>query len=267
MDDFFFWLEREPIYVPNRLRCAKLILMVARYSDIYVYQWLMAVLPVYVSRVYTPRAMAGRSCWPAVDHRLFLLHRIYLKYLQVQPFPNSRAAVLRDSIRRVLVDGAVPLSTPEKITGKCMSIKVTIRPASLWTHYVFEANRNAQCPHHRFWQHRVRVPQRSSLHEELDVWYGLTENSQKGPWYLTKHFAVELMPATSGAFAIPWGRVIVAVAFFTLTDRASTIPSNIRGCQSGTWSAGQEKYQRNKTKQNKTKQKHGKKKGTITQST
>ena len=30
--------------------------------------------------------------------------------------------------------------------------------------------------------------------------------------------------------------------FFTLTDRASTIPSNIRGCQSGTWSAGQKMY-------------------------
>ena len=29
--------------------------------------------------------------------------------------------------------------------------------------------------------------------------------------------------------------------FFTLTDRASSILSNIRGCQSGTWSAGQEK--------------------------
>ena len=29
--------------------------------------------------------------------------------------------------------------------------------------------------------------------------------------------------------------------FFTLTDRASTIPSNTRGCQSGTWSAGQKK--------------------------
>ena len=26
------------------------------------------------------------------------------------------------------------------------------------------------------------------------------------------------------------------VVFFTLTNRASTIPSNIRGCQSGTWS-------------------------------
>ena len=28
----------------------------------------------------------------------------------------------------------------------------------------------------------------------------------------------------------------VVVVLFTLTDRASTIPSNIRGCQSGTWS-------------------------------
>ena len=33
--------------------------------------------------------------------------------------------------------------------------------------------------------------------------------------------------------------VVVVVIFFTLTDRASTIPSNTRGCQSGTWSAGQ----------------------------
>ena len=30
--------------------------------------------------------------------------------------------------------------------------------------------------------------------------------------------------------------VVVVVVFFTLTDRASTIPSNIRGCQSGTCS-------------------------------
>ena len=28
----------------------------------------------------------------------------------------------------------------------------------------------------------------------------------------------------------------LSVVFFTLTDRVSTIPSNIRGCQSGTWS-------------------------------
>ena len=35
--------------------------------------------------------------------------------------------------------------------------------------------------------------------------------------------------------------VSVCFVFFSLTDRASTIPSNIRGCQSGTWFAGQEK--------------------------
>ena len=35
--------------------------------------------------------------------------------------------------------------------------------------------------------------------------------------------------------------IVVVVVFFTLTDRASTIPSNTRGCQSGTWSAGQKK--------------------------
>ena len=30
--------------------------------------------------------------------------------------------------------------------------------------------------------------------------------------------------------------VVVVVVVFTLTDRASTITSNIRGCPSGTWS-------------------------------
>ena len=30
--------------------------------------------------------------------------------------------------------------------------------------------------------------------------------------------------------------IFVVVVFFTLTDRASTIPSNILDCQSGTWS-------------------------------
>ena len=63
--------------------------------------------------------------------------------------------------------------------------------------------------------------------------------------------------------------------FFTLTDRASTTLSNIRGCQSGTWSAGQKKIRGIYTKhqrlhENKTKQKqdkNDKKKETVTQST
>ena len=47
--------------------------------------------------------------------------------------------------------------------------------------------------------------------------------------------------------------VVVVVVFFTLlTDRASTIPSNIRGCQSGTWSAGQKNIRGTSTKNTNT---------------
>ena len=42
--------------------------------------------------------------------------------------------------------------------------------------------------------------------------------------------------------------VVLFVVFFTLTDRASTIPNNTRGCQSGTWSAGQKKIRGTSTK-------------------
>ena len=42
--------------------------------------------------------------------------------------------------------------------------------------------------------------------------------------------------------------VVVVVVFFTLIDRASTIPNNTRGCQSGTWSAGQKKIRGTSTK-------------------
>ena len=63
--------------------------------------------------------------------------------------------------------------------------------------------------------------------------------------------------------------VVVVVVFFTLTDRASTIPSNTRGCQSGTWSGGQKKIrgtstklQREQKKNTNTQKKTDKEKGT-----
>ena len=47
------------------------------------------------------------------------------------------------------------------------------------------------------------------------------------------------------------------VVFFTLTDRASTIPNNTRGCQSGTWSAGQKKKsEEHLPSSNESKEKH-----------
>ena len=52
---------------------------------------------------------------------------------------------------------------------------------------------------------------------------------------------------------------VVVVVFFTLTDRASTIPSNTRGCQSGTWSAGQKNISYQAPMRAKEKHKHTKK--------
>ena len=65
---------------------------------------------------------------------------------------------------------------------------------------------------------------------------------------------------------------VIVVVFIASTDRASTIPSNARACQSGTWSAGQEnirgtstiKLQREHENRNN---KNDETKGTITQST
>ena len=121
---------------------------------------------------------------------------------------SDKSCRLRNLIRQVLVEGVVPLSTLEKIAGKCMSMKVAIRPVSLWTHYMLEAIRKAQRPHHRFWQHRVRVLRKSGLREELELWGGLTENSQEGLWYLAKHFTVVLTRASSDASALAWGGVL-----------------------------------------------------------
>ena len=44
--------------------------------------------------------------------------------------------------------------------------------------------------------------------EELELWYGLTETSQEGPWYFAKHFSVVLTWTASDASAIAWGRVL-----------------------------------------------------------
>ena len=46
------------------------------------------------------------------------------------------------------------------------------------------------------------------MREELELWYGLTENAQEGPWYLAKHFTVVLTRAASDASSVAWGGVL-----------------------------------------------------------
>ena len=53
--------------------------------------------------------------------------------------------------------------------------------------------------------------------------------------YSTTYVQRQLQLVVRNAAAVS-GLVVVVVVLFTLTDRASTIPSNIRGCQSSAWS-------------------------------
>ena len=64
------------------------------------------------------------------------------------------------------------------------------------------------------------------------VFFGLATNALKYSCYMCDQY--ESIQSNSRM-----QHAVVVVVFFSLTDRVPTIPSNIRGCQSGTWSAGQ----------------------------
>ena len=75
------------------------------------------------------------------------------------------------------------------------------------------------------------------------------------PFILDIKFVGRTSRGHTGFFIHLLSAVVVVVVFFTLTDRASTIPSNTRGCQSGTWSAGQKKIRGTSTSSNESKRK------------
>ena len=81
----------------------------------------------------------------------------------------------------------------------------------------------------------LRFDQRRKMYTKGDCWQGKNSNC--------------VPDGRFGCFACNmWSYVVVVVVFFTLTDRASTIPNNTRGCQSGTWSAGQKNIRGTSTK-------------------
>ena len=89
----------------------------------------------------------------------------------------------------------------------------------------------------RFTGHRCKGPQIYSMPTDVYIYesrrlkvyivtYSKVKRINRG--YVT-HYTVKLTLEIRTV-------VVVVVVFFTLTDRASTIPSTIRGYQSGTWS-------------------------------
>ena len=82
----------------------------------------------------------------------------------------------------------------------------------------------------RVHRHRASKPQQGSSEWVL-------------PWQVTMD---QLIGASLSHTHYYWYKVVVV--FFTLTDWALTIPNNTRGCQSGTWSAGQKNIRGTSTK-------------------
>ena len=78
-------------------------------------------------------------------------------------------------------------------------------------------------------------------------WVGAEENifiSEGLSWSASLYFITFVLVREKLRLQVYWymfcvysiAGTVVVVVVFTLTDRASTIPSNIHGCQSGTWS-------------------------------
>ena len=69
----------------------------------------------------------------------------------------------------------------EKIAGKCVSMPVAIRPASLCTHYMLAAIAKANG-----WE--IHLSSKPDLCTELNIWRSLSATAQEGPWYKPRQY-------------------------------------------------------------------------------
>ncbi|CAN0440841.1 unnamed protein product, partial [Pylaiella littoralis] len=106
--------------------------------------------------------------------------------------PEDKLSKLREIIREVLARGSLSGKTLETIAGKCVSMSVAIRPASLWTHYMFAAIAKAKGK-------VIQLHDHADLRAELAKWFTLSSTAQEGPWYKVRHFATEVTLAASDA--------------------------------------------------------------------
>ena len=115
--------------------------------------------------------------------------------------PEDKLRKLRVLIAAVLEKGSATPRTLERIAGKCVSMSVAIRPASLWTHYMFTAISKAN-------GRAIRLETHADLRAELEIWLGLSTTSQEGPWYKEKHYEVTITTASSDASSNQHGGVV-----------------------------------------------------------
>eukprot|EP00903_Cladosiphon_okamuranus_P010409 g9846.t1 len=113
--------------------------------------------------------------------------------------PADKLAKLHQLIRGALDDGRMDFSTLQRIAGKCMSMTVAIRPASLWTHAMFAVL--AAMEEGGSSMVDLTCDASADLLGELRQWLSLTTSSHEGPWQRVQYeFLLSLQWVPSVAY-------------------------------------------------------------------
>ena len=119
--------------------------------------------------------------------------------------PQDKLDTLQQLPREALAAGHLSFRTLQRIAGKCMSMTVAIRPASLWTHAMFavvaELDKSGRC------SVDLTHDSRADLVSEFKQWLSITATSQEGPWQRARHFIAALTKGSSDASSVAWGGV------------------------------------------------------------
>lgn len=122
--------------------------------------------------------------------------------------PQDKLDKLHALIRAALDDGWLAFRTLQRIAGKCMSMTVAIRPASLWTHALFQAITaldksgvsGVDLSRDRY----------ADLRGELLHWLSIASTTHEGPWQRARHFKAALTGGASDASSVGWGGIVYA---------------------------------------------------------
>ena len=106
--------------------------------------------------------------------------------------PSDKLQKLHALIQAVLEQGFLTVQMQEKIAGKCISMSVANRPASLRTHYMYAAIAKADG-----WE--IHLSNKPDLCADLNTWRSLSATAQERPWYKPHHYASQVTVAAFDA--------------------------------------------------------------------
>ena len=119
--------------------------------------------------------------------------------------PQEKLDKLHGLLQTALADGGVSYRTLQRVAGKCMSMTVAIRPASLWTHAMFAVLSAMDKTNQR--QIDLTRDAYADLRQEFQKWLSLTASSHEGPWQRASHLIVKI-DGSSDASSLGWGGAI-----------------------------------------------------------